>query len=377
MRRMICQPAILASCAILVTGLLGTAGSSAMAMRPASSDAGRWHVVAELPRGIFNTVIAPGRASAWGFGGAVYRHWNGHRWSASRPVTSRKNSYVVCAAASSVSDVWAFTQAGGGMGNPPSSASALRLRNGRWVGDKVWTAPAGTYITGCNVLSPDDVWAFGGAIAGLGPAIGTWHRTRSGWTQLNTGHLVLFDASVVSPRDLWAAGVEFSAGGAFQPALGRWNGTRWTQDRSILTALPKNTRHSEVVTNAVNAISDRDVWVQAFIIGEAGVTGVAVVHWDGTRWSRVKPGSMGYYLPTAVPDGHGGWWSAPYNTRNSPVTRYLLHEQGARWTRSPLPGPLYTYPLSLAHVPHSQAALAAGSYQQTPGTVLAYGTLPH
>ncbi len=382
MRRMTRRPASLVACLALAAGLLGLNGPAALAGRAAPAAAGRWHVVARIAHGFFDAVTAPGRFDAWAFGGqqsgsasfAVARHWNGHHWSEARRIAGGKNSGVVCAGASSASNVLAFMERSSGPPNPPRHASALRQRNGRWATTHAWSDGLGTFITGCNVLGEADVWAFGGEIFGVGRGIGTWHLTRSGWRQLDTGNLVLFSASAVSARDLWAAGADVSPE-VDQPVLGRWTGTKWTENRSISGVLPTSASALTVIS-AVNARSDRDVWVEATMISNRGrTTGVVVAHWNGTKWSRVKRGSKGYYLPAAVPDGHGGWWSAPYQTAFRAVTRYLLHEARGRWTRYPLPGPVLASSLHLVHVPQSQAMLATGFYRGS-GTLLAFGTLP-
>lgn len=389
MRRPPILSAILVAGTALSVGTLGLAAPSAFA-RPAVTDASavaQWHVVARLARGGFDAVTAPARASAWAFGNqrsistgrvfAVARHWNGHRWSGVQRVSPLKSSSAVCAGASSSSNVWAFTQAGGGMGDPPSNASAMRLQAGHWVTAKVLSSPLGRYVTGCNVLGPANVWVFGGELAGLGGGVGTWHLTSSRWSQLNTGNLVLFNASAVSPRDIWAAGADVSTTTP-QPALGRWNGTTWTEDSSIAASLPKSAGTRWVVPRAIRAFSSSDVWVLTEVQQNFRETGVLVVHWNGTKWSRVKPGSRGYYLPTAVADGHGGWWSEPYLT--SATVPYLLHEANGRWARFPIPVPLEAFGLSLVHVPGSRTTLACGTadqHGQTSGVVLAVGTLPN
>ncbi len=184
---------------------------------------------------------------------------------------------------------------------------------------------------------------------------------------MNTGKLVLFDASAVSARDLWAAA---AVGLASAPALARWNGTAWSQDRSILGVLPKTTQQGRTVIEAVNAVSDHDVWVAASTSSHGRTTGIVVVHWNGVRWSRVKPKSAGYYLPSAVYDGNGGWWSAPYYATTA-FTRYLLHEARGHWSKASLPGSEYTCTVKLARVPRSDVMLATGSNALATGTVLA------
>jgi hypothetical protein len=190
---------------------------------------------------------------------------------------------------------------------------------------------------------------------------------------------VIIDASVVSAGDLWAAAADASTIRP-KPVLARWNGTSWTEDNSIGAVLPTPTRTRGVSIAAIRAFSDRDVWVQAWLSTSQSLSAL-VVHWNGSRWRRVGPSSPGYYLPTAVPDGHGGWWSAPFAA--SRLTSYLLHEVNGRWTRFrlPTPQPLLAALVSIAHVPHSRAMLATGQYRLLGRTspiavVLAFGALP-
>jgi len=333
-----------------------------------------------------NVAIAPTATSAWAFGwgahepeGPIFpigRHWNGHRWSRVQFPGGVKNSGMSCAGASAPDNVWAFSGAGAAGGNPPSTVSALRLRGRRWV--IVRNFP-GSYVTGCDVLSPTNVWVFGGALAGLGPPIGTWHMHGSTWTLINTGHLVLFHASVVSAHDIWAIGANELS---LQPVMGRWNGHTWREIRSIDAALPRPTKTTRVGLDAANAISGHDVWVLASVAGSSGITRFVVVHWNGNKWSRVGPRSPGYYLPTAVSDGHGGWWSPPYLSRTA--ARYLLHRARRQWTRFPLPVQLSLFPGSspgngIVHVPSSNAMLLAGTQVRArgvSGVILAFGRLP-
>ena len=368
---------------------IGLAGPPALA-RPEAS-AARWRIVLH-DQNVGSVVIAPARTSVWAFGVqtagtaarsfAVARHWDGHRWSNLGRVSAARNSYIACAGSSSATNVWAFEQAGGGFGIPPTYAAALKLRRGRWVNEKVLSSRRfGTIISGCDVLSPTDVWVFGGEVAGAAPAVGTWHLTRSGWRHFNTGNLVIFDASVVSSGDVWGAAADLSTPGLPRPVLARWNGKHWTEDRSIDAALPKPTSRVLVGIGPVHALSARDVWVQASTYTQTRITGTIVVHWDGSRWHRVRRGSFGYYLPTAVTDGHGGWWASPYTAAGS--SHYLLHGARGRWTRFPMPRHVvlgdFSY-LHLCHVPDSGAMIADGFLSGAVGrfipVVLASEPLP-
>ena len=373
---------VLAVCGALGAGAV-TVAPAAVAKPPASAP--KWRVVAHALNSL-GAAVAPTASSAWAFGwgakqpnGPIFpvgRHWNGHRWSSVKLPAGVKDSGMSCAGASSPSNVWAFSGTGAVNANPPSTVSALRLRQGRWT--VVHDFPHSSYVTGCDVLSPSDVWAFGGAVAGLGPTIGTWHFDGSGWREFNTGKWVLFNASVVSPSDIWAtAGNVLS----FQPAIERWNGHSWRVSTSIDSVLPRRTKTTSVGLDNVNAISASDVSVLASVF-RGRTESFIVVHWNGHQWSRVKPGSAGYYLPTAVSDGHGGWWSPPYLP--SGQVSYLVHRAGGCWVKSSLPVRLEVFlgstisTISIVKVPHTPAMLVAGTQigpHGTQGVVLVFGRL--
>jgi len=371
---------LLAAATAVTVGTAGLAAPS-LAVAGTPSVAAQWRVVAQTP-GFLDAIVTPAPASAWAFGwiggskgtiAPVARQWNGKSWTSVTLPRGVKDSGMACAGASAPDNVWSFFGAGASLGNPPATAGALRLQNGRWVVKQTFP---GSYVTGCNVLSPTDVWVFGGLVAGLGPGVGTWHLTSSGWAMLNTGNLVLIRASVVSPNDIWAAGADVTAPTPL-PVLGRWNGTAWTEDRSIDAVLPKPTSKTGVGIDAVNALSDSNVWVDAFTETQANVISFIVVHWDGSTWSRVTQTAFGFHLPVAVPDGHGGWWAPPFVEKLS--APFLLHGVNGRWTRFPLPihegAPAIPDNFALAHVPQSAAMFAVGDSTQG-GVVLARGTLP-
>jgi len=345
------------------------------------SAAAQWHVVAQTP-GFLDAIVTPTPISAWALGwigrsngtiAPVARQWNGKSWTSVTLPSGVKDSGMACAGASAPDNVWSFFGAGASLGNPPATAGALRRQNGQWVVKQTFP---GSYVTGCNVLSGTDVWVFGGLVAGLGPGVGTWHLTSSGWAMLNTGNLVLIHASVVSPSDIWAAGADVTSVTPV-PVLGRWNGTAWTEDRSIDAVLPKPTSKVGVGIDAINALSGSNVWVDAFTETQANVVSFMVVHWDGSTWSRVRATAFGFHLPDAVSDGHGGWWAPPFV--ENPSAPYLLHGIDGRWTRFPLPiqegASVVPDNFVLAHVPQSAAMFAVGESKQG-GVVLARGTLP-
>jgi hypothetical protein len=92
----------------------------------------------------------------------------------------------------------------------------------------------------------------------------------------------------------------------------------------------------------VNAIRSSNLWVEALVSreGKGGAVRSApqVVHWNGRTWSAVTRSQFGYFLPVAVRDGRGGWWSTGYPdfAQRTSMT-YLLHNARGRWVKVALP----------------------------------------
>jgi hypothetical protein len=353
--------------AIAVAGAGLFASSGALAASSASTP--RWRIVGTTS-GYLNAVVAPSLRTQWAFGAdelskpvppVVLRHV-GHRW-VQAVLPAKATGTIVCAGASSPSNVWAFEGNSYGPFGADTSA-ALQLHSGHWViqHDFLTTNEASQFVTGCNVLSPTDVWAFGST--GAGPAIGTWHLHGRTWTHM-TSSPALGQASVISPSNIWATGWNGDEG-----LLAHWNGSSWKTDASIIRALPTQSSTVEVRVAAVTAISSRNLWVEA-LIGREGKHGVVhygpqVEHWNGAKWSKVAPSAFGYYLPAAVPASHDGWWSAGYPATGSvtPSMTYLLHGSGGHWVRVPLPKARSGDRLeitSVANVPGSRVAYAVGN----------------
>lgn len=124
-------------------------------------------------------------------------------------------------------------------------------------------------------------------------------------------------ASVISPGNIWATGWD-----GIEGLLAHWDGHSWKADPSLLAALPKPSSTVQVQVRMVNAIRSSDLWVEA-VVTRAGKRGAVhsapqVVHWNGRTWSAVTRSQFGYYLPVAVRDGRGGWWSTGYSAGNLP-----------------------------------------------------------
>jgi hypothetical protein len=130
-------------------------------------------------------------------------------------------------------------------------------------------------ITGLTAISAHDVWVFG-AVAG-GEGTGTWHFNGRSWRQVGGTAGTIYRASAVSRRDIWAITT-----GAKADAVLRYNGKTWRPvgTRSVLAG---------VAASDVLAASKRDVWVLGNETSR-GATTLVLVHWNGTRWSRISTG---------------------------------------------------------------------------------------
>ena len=373
--------------AVTVAGIALAAGVGPA--RATAAGSARWRVVARTNSAL-NTIVAPAAGSAWALGakaGPSFAslpsgvHWNGRRWSPVKFPASVKSGFS-CSAASSAGNVWAF--AGSGLfGGGATYAAALRLSGTRWVVKKSFV-PAGL-VSGCAVLSSTSAWVFG--LTHVAPGLGTWRLKGSSWRRATTGKFFVISSSRVSARDIWAMAAD---GVGNNDVIAHWNGKIWRSDSAFAAALPHQTSTLTWDVSAINAVAAGNVWVAGQILREVSpgnfVPTSYVLHLSGGKWRHVGRTNAGYYLPGAVSDGHGGWWSQgtglEFGFGTDSAKPYLLHQAGGRWHRVTLPVPKgdTMQIVDLVHVPGSRAMLAvaelfngkAGLHSE----VLAYGQLP-
>jgi hypothetical protein len=326
-------------------------------------------------------IVAQSRTSAWALGGGftlaqpqsdfpAALHWNGHSWS---KVTSFPKAIgptgIGCAGESSPANVWAFAGTTNS-GSNAAAAGALRLEGGRWK--LVKRFPAGI-VTNCLVEAPTEVWVFGDSH--VAPGVGTWHLHGRAWTQVITGNYAVDSASAVSSGDVWAQGET----GFGVPVLAHWNGRTWVRNSQLSRALPKVSPKAYLFLGGITATGRHDVWFRLYVISGPPANpaiSARVLHWNGRAWFKVGTRDFGYYLPGAVPDGHGGWWAEVAVTG---FGRRVFHEVRGRWWPVPvlMPG-CRTGPLTqLTPVPGTTSVLGL---QQCPAkhppgivNVLLYG----
>lgn len=375
---------LVAGLAVLASGALAGAATAATAV-PARAPA--WQVVATAKGAFLTTVAAPSQTSVWvlGTGGVAGNpqagvpaglHWDGTSWNsvtkASFPRPVRKTG-IGCAAASAADDIWAFAGTGSA-GGDAAEAGALRLVNGQW--QLVRRFPAGI-VTGCLVLSPTEAWVFGDAHSA--PGVGLWHLHGSTWTNITSLPYALANASAISSFDIWAEGDDSFAA----PVVARWNGTSWIRNTALTSALPTPSSSLELFTDGITAISDSDVWLRVLVSRFTGGNrhdSLLVLHWNGSSWQKAGTSNPGYFLPGAVPDGRGGWWSVIPADSFGHLPTGVWHDVSGHWIKVPVTVAACptAVPYLLSPVAGSATTLGLQLCRATSGTsfnVLAHGPL--
>jgi len=336
-----------ASALLAIGGLGVTVAGCAPAQASPQPAAPAWRIVKHVhtgPESAFTSVIAVGRNGGWAFdrgsGNAGPTAWrrSGSTW-VQVPFPGQSFEWVVAAGATSPDDVWAFT-----LGSDRSRAL-------HWDG-RAWTVRQ-TFaqgIAGAAVIGPADVWVFGQPFF-PGPGLGAWHYDGRTWTRVASGHN-LEGGSALSANDVWAFDTTHVA---------HWNGVTWSRT-SVASLLPAKQQLNGPAVTGILALSPDNVYAtgNGNLEDEGGP--IVLLHWDGSRWSKVAEATFGFgTMPRQQmsSDGHGGLWlpMLGFDGQKS----YLLHYSGGRLTPAALPGgPTRTDVDSVALIPGTTSALAGG-----------------
>jgi hypothetical protein len=182
-----------------------------------------WQVVKRVP-GLsdlgFSAVVAVGKNGGWAFDTAAKpTAWerngsNPNAWT-QVPFPGLAGETVVCAVATSATNVWAFTSDFG-------KSRALRWNGTDWTVVRSFDQA----ISGAVVLSPSDVWVLGEPYY-PGAGMGAWHYDGRTWSAPASGRR-LEGGSALSGDDIWAFdGTD----------VAHWNGTAWSWT-SVAALLP-------------------------------------------------------------------------------------------------------------------------------------------
>jgi hypothetical protein len=327
---------------------------------PASSS---WHIVKRVasgPNGGFTAVTAVGQDGGWAFDGiSKPTAWerNGSAWT-QVPFPGQSNETVVAAAASSATNAWAFTDELG-------KSRALRWNGQRWTVMRSFSLAIG----GAVVLSPSDVWVFGQPYV-PGADLGAWHYNGRTWSQVASGH-GLEGGSGLSASDIWA----------FDGAdVAHWNGFTWsrTSVASLLPAKQLNGFNDPALTGIYEQSRHS---VYAIANGNEQDQGgpLAILHWNGSAWSKVAGRGYGFGPGQFSSDGRGGLWLP---TGRCCGVAYLLHYSAGHLTQAALPGGPYRIDVgAVALIPGTAELLGVGDTHGYPnpgadvvGVILQYGT---
>ena len=352
-----------------------------------------WRIVATVSAsadGTELTAIAPAdQRHAWAVGidlvsnsgtfAPVVMGWNGSAWTqvslpAGIVADLGAGPLLDAAAASSPSNMWAFT-AGGGW---------LRW-NGQWTAGRIAQTPID--IDSTLVFGPSDVWAFGSTLPkrGASTPYAAHYDGAGGWKRYSVpGTAAIGAASAVNSNDIWATlgRTEFADSGRAVGGLVHWFRGSWHR----VTGLPAQLRTASL--GSVLARSDKDVWVGGAVKDAKGGSTEVVGRWNGRKWTvsvlRARATSNGYSMIAMVTDGAGGIWGlgnclASANCSAASPWR-LWHETGGnKWSR-PIEPRLSSHDTllsSLAPVAHS--VWASGAIREGSGAngiVVLWGNAP-
>jgi hypothetical protein len=334
----------------MILGVAAVATTAAVALAGGALAGGAlaggpsWHVAKQVSGGSFaefTAVVAVGRNGGWAFdgqSGATAWERNGSTWT-KVPFPSKSSEEVTAAGASSASNVWAFTGTVFG-----GKSRALHRTGTSWSVAGSLPRAVGSAV----VLSPTNVWVFGQPSQPIAQ-LGAWHYNGHSWSAVAGGQR-LGGGSAVSASDIWAyAGT----------SVAHWNGSGWTRT-SVTGLLPaKNDMNLPQVT-AVYAVSATNVYAVGTGNYSDGGGPTVVLHYNGSKWSRVASGNYGTTGEsgqTICSDGHGGLW-IPIPGADGEHS-YLLHYSGGHLTNVPF-SPTKLDLLSISQVPGSTSVLAGG-----------------
>jgi hypothetical protein len=277
-------------------------------------------------------VTALSTRNVWAFGGsnsnvAFAYHLSGSSWR--KATFPGALGQVVSASAASASNVWAF-----------GFQQAARYNGSGWsVLKKVG------YIDSGVATGQSSGWVFGGATA-TSRVTSAWFYNGKTWAKVASG-AGLVGASALSPASVWGYGGKDVA---------HWNGRKWAKT-SVARLLPKNTSISRSFVAGIYAAGARNVYAIGSGGGETVGGPIVVLHYNGSKWSRVAAKKSPGGPAGVAPDGRGGLWI--------PQDEYLygsmVHYARGRLTSAALPYKSSRLFLKgVAREPGSRVALAVG-----------------
>jgi hypothetical protein len=268
---------------------------------------------------------------------AFVERYNGRTWRQVPVPESLVNDILdtLSVAASSAANVWDF------WGSVPDGTGAIRW-NGHawrsvplpWYAIRVSPDPAEEPNAQAVIFSSDNVWVFSvGPATRSAPDHFAAHFNGRKWTQVPLPATPVW-ISALAPNDIWGLGP--AAGGRHPEVLMHYNGTRWATTPAVPgVKLPPA---DSGFVNDLTATGRRDAWLQQGVILPSGNLGVPpyLLHWNGTRWAKVKFGVRVSQVDYTAQDGHGGLWLIDQGP--APAQHwYIDHLSAGHWTRYAVP----------------------------------------
>jgi hypothetical protein len=196
-------------------------------------------------------------------------------------------------------------------------------------------APAGNTLVGVDGTSPSDVWAVGDWWSGGPHHSLIEHWDGSAFTIVPTPDSAYGESlSAVSARratDAWAVGAGYQPGIDYGGVALHWDGQTWSR---VDVPVPDGC-WSRVQLFGVAALGrHRVVAVGSCKTGDLLPVRALVIRWDGTSWHNVGPAQpLQAELYGIASDGPGNVWAVGRVSADGVDRLLLLHFDGSRWRR--------------------------------------------
>ena len=176
-------------------------------------------------------------------------------------------------------------------------------------------------------------------------------RQRGSWVRVpspSPGPLEgLFSVSAASATNAWAVGTYVAIGpaGLFRTLIVHWDGTKWSRVPSPDPS-PDHQNGLNVIT-AVSALSARNAWAAGYYCvrncqQDGEVDRTLILHWNGSEWSRVPSPNPVAGVDTlkaiSAVSASDAWAVGTYGARSENKT-LILHWNGTSWSTVRSPNP--------------------------------------
>jgi hypothetical protein len=191
-----------------------------------------------------------------------------------------------------------------------------------------------------TVISPTDIWAVG--TTRLEFQTRTMHWNGAHWMVVpspsSSAGTLLVGAGASATNDVWAVGLGL---------IEHWTGSAWH-----VVAAPSGSH-----LNGVVALSTTDAWA-------SGTGPAAILHWDGTSWTRSLKTGARIDLPGIAAASSTDVWAVGSNFNQpgpNPGRPEVAHWNGTTWKRSLLHSSATANLIAVANAPGTTTFWAVGS----------------